>query len=63
MKYSWLDIRANKNELFNKLKEFHIYVKEDEIGPNYFSFKLNASQVLMVRQVLLKHYFNDMIRY
>lgn len=52
-----------KNELFNKLKEFHIYVKEDEIGPNYFSFKLNASQVLMVRQVLLKHYFNDMIRY
>ncbi len=51
-----------KKELFELLKLYHIYVKEDAEEVNFFSFKVNASQILMVRQIILEKYFFDMKR-
>ena len=52
-----------KEELFSLLRKQHIYVKEDEEGNDYFSFKINASQTLLVRQIILKKYFYMMFRH
>lgn len=49
-----------KRELFELLKLYHIYIKEDQEGENYFSFKINASQILMFRQIILEKYFFKM---
>ena len=48
-------------ELFEILKLSHIYIKEIEEGLSYFSFKINSSQLLLVRQIILKKYFIQML--
>lgn len=49
-----------KKELFDLLKLYHIYIKEDLEGENFFSFKINTSQILLFRQIMLEKYFLDM---
>lgn len=49
-----------KKELFDLLKLYHIYIKEDLEGENFFSFKINSSQILLFRQIMLEKYFLDM---
>lgn len=53
-------VQEIKKELYDLLKLYHIYVKEDEEGTDYFSFKINSSQILMFRQIMLEKYFFDM---
>jgi aspartate kinase len=55
-------INEIKEELFEILKQQHIYVKDEEIKENYFSFKLNGSQILLVRQIIIKKYFYSMLK-
>ena len=49
-----------KKELFDLLKLYHIYIKEDLEGENFFSFKINTSQILLFRQIILEKYFLEM---
>ncbi|MBE6143129.1 MAG: hypothetical protein E7177_04005 [Erysipelotrichaceae bacterium] len=50
-----------QKELFEILKLSHIYIKEIEEGLSYFSFKINSSQLLLLRQIILKKYFIHML--
>ena len=50
-----------KKELVEILKQYHVYIKEEDNEIDYFSFKISNSQLLLVRQILLKTYFFDML--
>ena len=50
-----------KKELIEIFKQYHIYVKEEDNEIDYFSFKISNSQLLLIRQILLKTYFFDML--
>lgn len=56
-----LKIESLMPELIGLLKEQHVYIKEDEVNKNCFSFRLNTSQLLLTRQIILKNYFFDML--
>lgn len=49
------------DELIEILKKHHIYIKLDEKENTYFSFKISVSQILLIRQIILKTYFFDML--
>lgn len=51
-----------KEELEKLFKKQHIYIKDEVINYTNFSFKVNGSQVLLVRQIIISNYFKDMIR-
>lgn len=57
-----LSVDKVKDELEKLLREQHVYIKEDEYSDMYFSFRVNTSQLLLVRQILLKNYFFDMLK-
>lgn len=54
-------IEEVEKELFELLKTSHIYIKDVEENGSSFSFKINGSQLLLVRQIILKRYFIDML--
>ena len=49
-----------KKELIDLFKYQHIYIKDDEEGNDYFSFKVSGSQLMLVRQIIVKRYFVHM---
>lgn len=57
-----LDVNKYKEKIIEILKTQHVYVKEDEYGNDYFVLRLNGSQMLLARQILIKNYFFDMLK-
>lgn len=62
VKIASLKVNEAKEEVDILLKSHHIYAKEEEIFDTYFSLKIVTSQLLLVRQLLLNNYFQDLIR-
>ena len=56
------EVEKVKEELNQYLKNSHVYIKQEDEGNDFFSFRVNTSQLLLIRQIILKNYFFDMIK-
>lgn len=50
------------NELDEKFKKSHIFIKNYVINKQCLSFLISSSQALLIRTIILKLFFNDMIK-
>ena len=57
-----LEVEKVKEELNQLLKKYHVYIKQDDESNDFFSFRVNTSQLLLIRQIILKNYFFDMLK-
>ena len=51
-----------KNEIDDIFKKNHIFIKNYSKSNNYLSFIIASSQALLIRKIILKTYFSDLLR-